>query len=156
MSYELARTIRKRRNELNMSQNELSRRSGVDRSTISQIESGKRRKPNIDTLLCIAVGLDLDGQILLEQANYLKKNINNDDYQIVQRNNREVQANAINYKITITGTCIMPMKDRDEALACTKLKVIDDFYSVKGKSKDFDSMMKNSRIRLKVNYFDEL
>ena len=51
--------IKQRREELNMSQEELSLKSGVSRSIISELESGKRvEKTTIETIVKISRALD--------------------------------------------------------------------------------------------------
>jgi DNA-binding helix-turn-helix protein len=51
--------IKQRREELNMSQEELSLKSGVSRSIISELESGKRiENTTIETIVKISRALD--------------------------------------------------------------------------------------------------
>lgn len=51
--------IKQRREELNMSQEELSLKSGVSRSIISELESGKRvENTTIETIVKISQALD--------------------------------------------------------------------------------------------------
>ena len=51
--------IKQRREELNMSQEELSWKSGVSRSIISELESGKRvENTTIETIVKISRALD--------------------------------------------------------------------------------------------------
>lgn len=51
--------IKRRREELNMSQEELSLKSGVSRSIISELESGKRvENTTIETIVKISRALD--------------------------------------------------------------------------------------------------
>ena len=51
--------IKQRREELNMSQEELSLKSGVSRSIISELESGKRvENTTIETIIKISRALD--------------------------------------------------------------------------------------------------
>ena len=52
--------IKQRREELNMSQEELSLKSGVSRSIISELESGKRvENTTIETIVKISSALDM-------------------------------------------------------------------------------------------------
>lgn len=60
MNNKLGNSIRRRRNQLGLSQSELSRLSGVDRTTISKIENGERKTPLITTLNKIFKILDMD------------------------------------------------------------------------------------------------
>ena len=51
--------IKQRREELNMSQEELSLKSGVSRSIISELESGKRvENTTVETIVKISRALD--------------------------------------------------------------------------------------------------
>ena len=60
--------IKQRREELNMSQEELSLKSGVSRSIISELESGKRvENTTIETIVKISRALDTP-----IQKNFLK------------------------------------------------------------------------------------
>lgn len=53
--------VKQIREEIGISQAELSRRSGVKQQNISKIESGENRNPGIETLnaLAMAMGRDL-------------------------------------------------------------------------------------------------
>ena len=50
--------IKERREELRMSQEELSEKSGVNRTTISMIETGKAEQVLTGTLVALAKALD--------------------------------------------------------------------------------------------------
>lgn len=52
--------IKRKREEKKITQNELARRSGVNQSVISDIESGKTKYPRIDTLRALAGVLEFD------------------------------------------------------------------------------------------------
>ena len=56
-----AKTIRARRKELNMTQEDLAEKSGLSRITISQLEN-KKRVPSLDALIRIGTALDLSLQ----------------------------------------------------------------------------------------------
>ncbi len=49
--------VKKIREQKNLTQHELAKRSGVKQSAISMIESGERKNPGILTLEAIAFGL---------------------------------------------------------------------------------------------------
>ncbi|MBQ1790234.1 MAG: helix-turn-helix transcriptional regulator [Oscillospiraceae bacterium] len=51
-------SIRERREALNMSQEELAKKSGISRQTISALESGKSENVLVGTLAAIATALD--------------------------------------------------------------------------------------------------
>lgn len=72
----LASVIKEKRIELNWTQRELSRRTGVDNNTIAKIEKGERKKPNVVSIIKIAGALDISGTHLLKLAGYTKEEIN--------------------------------------------------------------------------------
>lgn len=59
IKHDVRREIRRIREERGVSQTELSARSGIDRATLSQIETG-RRAPTIGTLGRLAEGLGVE------------------------------------------------------------------------------------------------
>jgi transcriptional regulator with XRE-family HTH domain len=64
--------LTRRRNELNLSQQELARISGVPAGTIASIEAGRvTRSPRPDTLRRLAQGLQVGPEALLRMAGYL-------------------------------------------------------------------------------------
>ena len=56
--------IRERREELQMTQEQLAEKSGVSRQTISSIETGKADNVLVSTLAAIAVALDTTVDII--------------------------------------------------------------------------------------------
>ncbi|MBC7543874.1 MAG: helix-turn-helix transcriptional regulator [Candidatus Sericytochromatia bacterium] len=64
--------LTRRRNELNLSQQELARISGVPAGTIASIEAGRvTRSPRPDTLRRLADGLQVGPEALLRMSGYL-------------------------------------------------------------------------------------
>ena len=64
--------LTRRRNELNLSQQELARTSGVPAGTIASIEAGRvTRSPRPDTLRRLAQGLQVGPDMLLRMSGYL-------------------------------------------------------------------------------------
>ncbi len=61
--------IKEARDKVGWSQSELARRAEIQPSTISQIESGARKKPTIDVLQKIAGALSTTVSQLLGQSN---------------------------------------------------------------------------------------
>lgn len=59
MALELGKKIKKLRNKKEFSARELSERSGVARSLISQLETGKRQSTGMDTIYRLAKALDV-------------------------------------------------------------------------------------------------
>lgn len=66
----LARTLTRLRRESGQSVRELEATSGVDRSTISRIESGANANPGPSTLNRLALGLGVDASELLTAAGH--------------------------------------------------------------------------------------
>ena len=66
----LATLIKDARIKKGISQRELTRRTGVDNNTISKLEKGIRKKPNILILKKLALELDLDFDKLMELSGY--------------------------------------------------------------------------------------
>lgn len=71
----LAVIVKNAREKINISQRELSRRSGVDNNTISKIEKGVRKKPNVISLIKLSDVLDIDIGKLLKASGYSKNEI---------------------------------------------------------------------------------
>jgi transcriptional regulator with XRE-family HTH domain len=61
------KAVRLRRHELELTQEELGWRCGLDRTYISGVELGKRN-PTIQTIWVLAEGLDIDPSRLLERT----------------------------------------------------------------------------------------
>lgn len=60
--------IRELREKRGWSQSELSRRSGVKQGVLSYIESGRTKRPRIDTILAIAAALEVPVEKLMKKA----------------------------------------------------------------------------------------
>ena len=67
---ELATTLAKLRKRSGLSLRGLEDASGVDRSTISRIESGEYQRPSPPNLTKLAAGLGVDASELLTAAGY--------------------------------------------------------------------------------------
>jgi transcriptional regulator with XRE-family HTH domain len=66
--YIVGRRARRRRRDLNMTQEELSKRSGLRQSTIARIESGTTRNLETRTLIALAEGLGVSLDALVGRA----------------------------------------------------------------------------------------
>lgn len=77
----LALVIRKSRKKCKLSQEELSLRSGLDRSFISLIERGKR-KPTLHTIFLIAQALEIKPSVIVQEVE-----------QIIYENNEDCNSN---------------------------------------------------------------
>lgn len=62
-----AAVLRRRRRDAGISQEGLAERTGLDRTTISMLERGKRR-PGLETLLEIGAGLGIRPGVLLDET----------------------------------------------------------------------------------------
>jgi len=86
----LASVVKEAREKLGISQRELSRRTGIDNNTVSTIEKGERKKPNILSLRKLSVVLNLDYRNLMELCDYSKEEIkaiaDNNYYSLAIRN----------------------------------------------------------------------
>ena len=70
MSKSLADTIKRAREKQGISQRELSRRTGIDNNTISEIEKGERKKPNAFSLKLLSMELNIDIKVLMTLCGY--------------------------------------------------------------------------------------
>jgi len=64
---DVSRLLKERREELELSMNEVARRTGLSQQTISFVERGMRM-PTLDTLLRISEALDVDLWRILRKA----------------------------------------------------------------------------------------
>ncbi|MCP4203117.1 MAG: helix-turn-helix transcriptional regulator [bacterium] len=68
-----ATVLRRHREAAGISQEGLAERTGLDRTTISMLERGKRR-PGLETLLDLGAGLEIPPGVLLDEtADLLEK-----------------------------------------------------------------------------------
>ena len=73
--FELSELIKNARERLDISQRELSRRTGIDNNTISQIEMGNRKKPSSLHLMKLSQALDLKLETLMVASGYTSEEI---------------------------------------------------------------------------------
>lgn len=71
----LASVVKEAREEINISQRELSRITGIDNNTIAKIEKGERKKPNVLSLKKLSSVLNLSLEMLMELCEYSKEEI---------------------------------------------------------------------------------
>lgn len=149
MKYSLANIIRNERLNLNMSQSELSRKTGIDRTTISKIENGERKKPIIDTLIRLSKGLNMDLSLLLAIAGYTS-------HDITKKSNEEHEKLFTQFIITIKGGFITDATDEEQAFKNAIESIIKTFDSVDGVSDEFDELLKNSNISLELKFKEQI
>lgn len=75
MEKSLAKIIKNARESKGISQRKLSRKIGIDHNNISDIETGKRKKPNVLIIKKIAIALDIDFKLLLLSCGYSENDI---------------------------------------------------------------------------------
>ena len=71
----LASVVKEARENINISQRELSRITGIDNNTIAKIEKGERKKPNVLSLKKLSFVLNLSLDMLMELCEYSKEEI---------------------------------------------------------------------------------
>ena len=75
MQKSLSKIIKEARESMNISQRELSRRTGIDNNTISQIEKGERKKPNSLSLIKLSQALNINLDDLMNASGYNEEDI---------------------------------------------------------------------------------
>ena len=131
----------------NISQSELARRVGIDRTTILKIENGERQKPTIDTLVRLSKGLNINLSLLLELSGYISKNILDDRIDEDDDIDDEFIAQ---YTITIKGEIATNDNNKEDAFKNIIKLITETFNSVDGLSEDFDELLDNSTIFLSL------
>ncbi|MCI6266413.1 MAG: helix-turn-helix domain-containing protein [Erysipelotrichaceae bacterium] len=147
MNYNLANVLRNERMKLNISQSELARRVGVDRTTILKIENGERQKPTIDTLIRLSKGLNINLSLLLELSGYASRNILDD--RIDEDDDIEDEF-ITQYTVTIKGEIVTNDNNKEDAFKNIIKLITETFNSVDGLSEDFDELLDNSNIFLSL------
>ena len=147
MNYNLANVLRNERMKLNISQSELARRVGVDRTTILKIENGERQKPTIDTLIRLSKGLNINLSLLLELSGYTSRNILDD--RIDEDDDIEDEF-ITQYTVTIKGEIVTNDNNKEDAFKNIIKLITETFNSVDGLSEDFDELLDNSNIFLSL------
>ena len=71
----LASVVKEARENIDISQRELSRITGIDNNTIAKIEKGERKKPNVLSLKKLSFVLNLSLDMLMELCEYSKEEI---------------------------------------------------------------------------------
>jgi transcriptional regulator with XRE-family HTH domain len=68
----LSSKLKELRKERDLSQEELAKRSGIDRSTIAYLETDRTDKPSAETFFKLAFALDIHVNELFAAAGYIK------------------------------------------------------------------------------------
>ena len=120
----LAVLVKEARLRKNISQRELSRRTGVDNNTLAKIERGIRKKPNLKSLKSISNELDIPFSKLLEACHY--DQISEEAYLQFEENMRLI--NSINDEDSDT-IATRNLKDKLDKL--DKTHILVDTFSKK-------------------------
>ncbi len=118
MDNKLGRIIKDGRIIKGMSQTDLAKITGVDTKTISLIERGVRKKPNIDTLLKLAKVLNIKDISLLILAGYTQKEVSELLFDIKEEDYE------YSFEFKIKGHGKLSAIDLDEA----KILIEDDLH----------------------------
>ena len=113
MNNKLGDSIRNRRNQYGLSQSELSRLSGVDRTTISKIENGERKTPMVSTLIKIFKVLDMDIYDVMEE-NLVCENCKRKEMLSDLVDDEEIDGKYIKFEIKFSSRCYIEGNDEDE------------------------------------------
>ena len=113
MNNKLGDSIRNRRNQYGLSQSELSRLSGVDRTTISKIENGERKTPMVSTLNKIFKVLDMDIYDVMEE-NLVCENCKRKEMLSDLVDDEEIDGKYIKFEIKFSSRCYIEGNDDDE------------------------------------------
>lgn len=117
--------INEKRLEIGLSINELARLSGVDRTTISKIESGETKNPLIITLNKIFGVLDMDIFDVIDSCKSESCNI--PFYSEIKENNNNTEKGLYQtfykYKICISGTGFQIGRTKDELIKNILLEI---------------------------------
>ena len=113
MNNKLGDSIRNRRNQYGLSQSELSRSSGVDRTTISKIENGERKTPMVSTLNKIFKVLDMDIYDVMEE-NLVCENCKRKEMLSDLVDDEEIDGKYIKFEIKFSSRCYIEGNDDDE------------------------------------------
>lgn len=77
----LGEFMKNRRNELDMSRNQLANKAGISHTEVHRIETGERKQPSLKVLCAIADALNMPQEELLKVAGYAPS----DDTSTVER-----------------------------------------------------------------------
>ena len=105
--------INEKRLEIGLSINELARLSGVDRTTISKIESGETKNPLIITLNKIFGVLDMDIYDVMEE-NLVCENCKRKEMLSDLVDDEEIDGKYIKFEIKFSSRCYIEGNDEDE------------------------------------------
>lgn len=148
----LSNMIRNKRYEKNISQRELAMLSNIDRTTLSEIENGIRRKPKIDTLVKLANSLGIPLATLLYSAGYNYEQIN----RIIDIDNKvkkESDYYLNEFQIVISGECIVKAKSKDKAEIKFEKIINNLLLALAEENEKFQNLYNHSDIEIYTNVY---
>lgn len=135
----LAKLIKTRRLNLNISQRELASRMRCDVKTISEIEKGIRKCPKISTLEKFSDELYIDIDDLLLLAGYI-----NIERKIDYNKRTSVEKVPFTYVLTIIGQGLVETDDINEAQEKAASLIADTLADSIGLNDNWDELLENS------------
>lgn len=123
----------------NMSKSELSRVSGIDRTTIVAIESGCRKMPKAETIIKLAKALEYNDISLLKLAGYLIE---------------DKDSKTLEYELIIKGYVNVVGNSNQECLANGDRKIFEAVQSLQGKSSKFDEIATDAEMDVSVKFIE--
>lgn len=141
MNETLATLIKDAREKKELSQRELSRQTGIDNNTISQIEKGERRKPNSLSLLKLSQVLDLPLNTLMVAAGYTESDID-------MALKAETTSSFFGRKIMDASEMLQDVNDKI-------IKIKELIKSIKDSKEKHDDPAYKVMTKEDINFFDE-
>lgn len=135
----LAKLIKSRRLNLNISQRELASRMKCDVKTISEIEKGIRRKPKISTLEKLSDELYIEMDELLVLAGYI-----NNEIKVCRNKDKFIEEVPFTYVLTIVGQGLVETNDINEAQQKAASLIADILIDTVGINDNWDNLLENS------------
>lgn len=135
----LAKLIKSRRLNLNISQRELASRMKCDVKTISEIEKGIRRQPKISTLEKLSDELYIGMDDLLLLAGYINKEI-----KVCSNKDNFIKEVPFTYVLTIVGQGLVETDDVNEAQQKAASLIADMLVDTIGINDNWDNLLENS------------
>ena len=140
----LAKLIKSRRLNLNISQRELASRMKCDVKTISEIEKGIRRQPKISTLEKLSDELYIEMDDLLLMAGYINHTNINKEIMINNSKGTSIKGVPFTYVLTIVGQELIETEDIDEAQQQAASLIAETLADSIGLNDNWDKLLENS------------
>lgn len=116
MDNSLGNTIKYRRFQMEVSQTDLSRLSGVDRTTLNRIENGVIKKPKVKTLVKIARVIGIPLARLMYESGYNYKEIGETiSMKKSIFNRKKLKDYCVEYSLVFDGEFLVGAYDEEDA-----------------------------------------